>query len=175
MLQHICDCTVAEARQCWSESWNLSLAGLKAFVAVCLTGGERNGRNTGLEDLWAKEWGLPFFSTTMSRNRYREIILSVLYLSCMDRTGPGKCSLWSSASRYTVSTSPGQHKHKISCQPRLRRERIAVLNASVQKNKTTKACMKCLRAVCGQCTVKVCSMIVSSVRVADCTVSFLLK
>lgn len=74
MLQHICDCTVAEACRCGEEAWELSLAELKAFIALLLVRGVYNGMHMDVEDLWSKEWGLPFFSTTMSRNRYREIM-----------------------------------------------------------------------------------------------------
>ncbi|KAM7367486.1 hypothetical protein PAMP_013778 [Pampus punctatissimus] len=54
--------------------WELSLAELKAFIALFLARGVHNGMHMDVEDLWSKEWGLPFFSTTMSRNRYREIM-----------------------------------------------------------------------------------------------------
>ena len=74
MLQHICDYTVAEAHRCGAEKWELGLVELKAFIALLLARGVHNGRNIDVEDLWSKEWGLPFFSTTMSRNRYREIM-----------------------------------------------------------------------------------------------------
>ncbi|XP_010765806.1 uncharacterized protein isoform X2 [Notothenia coriiceps] len=72
MLKHICDCTVAEARRRGEEGWKLSLAELKAFIALLLARGVHNGRI--VEDLWSQEWGLPFFSTTMARHRYRDIM-----------------------------------------------------------------------------------------------------
>ncbi len=56
------------------RGWELSLAGLKASIALLLARGVHNGRNVDMEDLWSKEWGLPFFGTTMSRNRYGEIM-----------------------------------------------------------------------------------------------------
>ncbi|XP_049440208.1 uncharacterized protein LOC125893527 isoform X1 [Epinephelus fuscoguttatus] len=74
MLQHICDCTVAEARRCGLDGWELSLAELKAFIALLLARGVHYGMNADVDDFWSNEWGLPFFSTTMSRNRYREIM-----------------------------------------------------------------------------------------------------
>ncbi|KAM7389030.1 hypothetical protein PAMP_023032 [Pampus punctatissimus] len=39
MLQHICDCTVAEARRYGQVGWELSLAELKAFIALLLARG----------------------------------------------------------------------------------------------------------------------------------------
>lgn len=73
--QHICDYTVAEAHRCGEEGWELSLAEAKAFGAVLLDRGVHNGMHREVEDLLSKEWGLPFFSTTMSHNRFREIML----------------------------------------------------------------------------------------------------
>lgn len=74
MLQNICDCSVAEARRRGQAAWKLSLAKLKAFTALLLARGVHNGMHLDMEDLWSKEWGLPFFSTNMSRNRFREIM-----------------------------------------------------------------------------------------------------
>ncbi|XP_063764952.1 uncharacterized protein LOC134881497 [Eleginops maclovinus] len=74
MLQHICDCTVAEARRCGEAGWELGMAELKAFIALLLARGVHIGRNVNVEELWSQEWGLPFFSTTMARGRYREIM-----------------------------------------------------------------------------------------------------
>ncbi|KAM7371189.1 hypothetical protein PAMP_010680 [Pampus punctatissimus] len=62
-----------EARWCGQVGWELSLAELKAFIALLLARGVHNSMHIDMEDLWSKEWGLPFFSTT-SRNRYREIM-----------------------------------------------------------------------------------------------------
>lgn len=74
MLQHVCECTVAEARRCGAEGWEMSLGELKAFIALLFAKGVHYGKNMDVEDLWSKEWGPPFFSTTMSRNRFREIM-----------------------------------------------------------------------------------------------------
>lgn len=74
MLQNISDCSVAKARQRGQAAWKLSLAGLKAFIAIRLARGVDNGMHMDMEDLWSKEWGLPFFSTNMSRNWFREIM-----------------------------------------------------------------------------------------------------
>ncbi|GLD61851.1 piggyBac transposable element-derived protein 4-like isoform X2 [Lates japonicus] len=43
-------------------------------AATLMTLGVHNGMYVDVEDLWSKERGLPFFSTTMSQNRFREIM-----------------------------------------------------------------------------------------------------
>eukprot|EP00064_Thunnus_orientalis_P015551 superscaffoldBa00002898_g15605 len=55
MLQHICDCTVAEVHRCGAEGWELSLNELEAFIALLLARGVHNGRDTDGVDLWSKE------------------------------------------------------------------------------------------------------------------------
>uniref|UniRef100_A0A1A8U1F2 PiggyBac transposable element-derived protein domain-containing protein n=1 Tax=Nothobranchius furzeri TaxID=105023 RepID=A0A1A8U1F2_NOTFU len=74
MLQDICDCTIAEAHRCGEKKWELSIAELRAFIALLLARGVHNRRDTGVEGLWSKEWGVPFFTSTMSRNRFRDIM-----------------------------------------------------------------------------------------------------
>ncbi|XP_065814652.1 activating transcription factor 7-interacting protein 1 isoform X2 [Labrus bergylta] len=74
MLQHIRDCTVAEARRIEADSsWDLSVAELKAFIALLYVRGAFN-KNIELESFWSEEWGLAFFRTTMPRNRFRQIM-----------------------------------------------------------------------------------------------------
>ncbi|XP_060917046.1 uncharacterized protein LOC132991999 [Labrus mixtus] len=74
MLQHIRDCTVVEARRIEADSsWDLSIAELKAFIALLYVRGAYN-KNIELESFWSEEWGLAFFRATMPRNRFRKII-----------------------------------------------------------------------------------------------------
>lgn len=73
MLQHIYDCTVTEACRVREDNWDLSVSELKAFIALVICRGVHSGRNMAVEQFWAKEWGMPLFSTTMSQNRFREI------------------------------------------------------------------------------------------------------
>uniref|UniRef100_A0A1A7XFA5 PiggyBac transposable element-derived protein domain-containing protein n=1 Tax=Iconisemion striatum TaxID=60296 RepID=A0A1A7XFA5_9TELE len=74
MLQDICDCTIAEAHRCGEKQWELSIAELRAFIALVLARGVHTRRGTDVEGLWSKEWGVPFFTSTMSRNRFRDIM-----------------------------------------------------------------------------------------------------
>ena len=52
---------------------------LKAFIALLLAKGVHNRGSMDVEHLWSKELGLPFFNTSMSRNRYREIMRSLRF------------------------------------------------------------------------------------------------
>uniref|UniRef100_A0AAV2J945 PiggyBac transposable element-derived protein domain-containing protein n=1 Tax=Knipowitschia caucasica TaxID=637954 RepID=A0AAV2J945_KNICA len=72
LLQHIRDCTVAEARRSGIQ-WDLSIPELKAFIALLYVRGSFN-KNLEMESLWSDEWGLPFFRSTMPRRRYRQIM-----------------------------------------------------------------------------------------------------
>ncbi|XP_049906787.1 uncharacterized protein LOC126394167 [Epinephelus moara] len=74
MLRHIQDCTVAEAHRMEEDSsWDLSIAELKAFIALLYVRGAYN-RNIEMESFWSEEWGLAFFAATMPRNRFRDIM-----------------------------------------------------------------------------------------------------
>uniref|UniRef100_A0AAV2MH86 PiggyBac transposable element-derived protein domain-containing protein n=1 Tax=Knipowitschia caucasica TaxID=637954 RepID=A0AAV2MH86_KNICA len=72
LLQHIRDCTVAEARRSGIQ-WDLSIPELKAFIALLYVRGSFN-KNLEMESLWSDEWGLPFSRSTMPRRRYRQIM-----------------------------------------------------------------------------------------------------
>lgn len=73
LLQHIRDCTVAQAHRSGASSWDLSIAELKAFLALLyVRGAFSNGIQ--MESLWSDDWGVPFFPSTMPRSRYREIM-----------------------------------------------------------------------------------------------------
>ncbi|XP_074521245.1 uncharacterized protein LOC141786531 [Halichoeres trimaculatus] len=74
ILEHIRDCTVAEAHSVEEDkSWDLSIAELKAFIALLYARGVY-GKNMDFESFWSQEWGLPFFRSTIPRDRFREIM-----------------------------------------------------------------------------------------------------
>ena len=87
-LQHIRDCTVDEAHRVEEDSsWDVSVAELKAFIAMLFVRGTYN-KNIKMESFWSEEWGLPFFNATMSRDRYREIMR---YTCALTRKRVGAC------------------------------------------------------------------------------------
>lgn len=53
--------------------WDLSIAELKALIALLLVRGAYN-KNIDMESFWSEEWGLAFFNTTTPSNRYWEIM-----------------------------------------------------------------------------------------------------
>ncbi|KAM9342347.1 piggyBac transposable element-derived protein 4-like [Pholidichthys leucotaenia] len=74
MLQHIRDCTVAEAHRVQqSTKWDISVEELRAFIALLYVRGAYN-KNLDMVSFWSEEWGLPFFRETMPRSRFREIM-----------------------------------------------------------------------------------------------------
>jgi len=75
ILRLIKHCTELEARKILKDnSWSVSLEELDAFIAVLYARGAYGARTITLHDLWNKQWGPPFFSQTMSRNRFIEIL-----------------------------------------------------------------------------------------------------
>ena len=57
-----------------NKDWNVSRCELLAFIALLYLRGAYGGRNILLESYWNKQWGVSFFSETMARNRFREIL-----------------------------------------------------------------------------------------------------
>lgn len=90
MLQQIRECTVAEARRATEDTaWDMSLAELKAFIALLYVRGAYCGKNIDIESFWSEEWGNTFFISTMSRNRFREIMRYLRF----DRKETRRCRL----------------------------------------------------------------------------------
>ncbi|KAM3613672.1 uncharacterized protein V6R79_003345 [Siganus canaliculatus] len=75
MLCHIRGCTVAEAhRVSGQNTWGVSLEELRAFIALLFVRGAYCGKSLDMESFWSEQWGNAFFTTTLSRNRFREIM-----------------------------------------------------------------------------------------------------
>ena len=75
MLRHIVRSTEAEARhQLGDESWTMSCDELDAFIAILYARGAYASNGLCIKDLWNKIWGPPFFTQTISRNRFYEIM-----------------------------------------------------------------------------------------------------
>ncbi|KAJ8277134.1 hypothetical protein GJAV_G00071830 [Gymnothorax javanicus] len=84
MLHHIRDCSVAEAHRAGDTDWDMSVEELKAFIALLYVRGTFN-KNVEMESLWSNEWGMAFFPSTMSRQRYREIMRYLRFDNKNDR------------------------------------------------------------------------------------------
>ncbi|KAJ8271033.1 hypothetical protein GJAV_G00122010 [Gymnothorax javanicus] len=91
MLEHIRECSIAEACRASEEraTWDISLAELKAFIALLYVRGAYCGKNIDVECFWSEQWGNAFFISTLSRNRYQEIMRFL----CFDRKETRRCRL----------------------------------------------------------------------------------
>ncbi|XP_018534114.1 uncharacterized protein LOC108884606 isoform X1 [Lates calcarifer] len=87
MLQHIRECTIAKARRAGEEraNWDVSLAELKAFIALLYVRGAYCGKNIDVESFWSEQWSIMFFTTTMSKNRFQEIMRHLCFDQKMTR------------------------------------------------------------------------------------------
>ena len=75
MISLVQNCTNVEAQRVLSnKDWNVSRSKLLAFIALLYVRRAYGGRNIPLESYWNKQWGVSFFSETMARNRFREIL-----------------------------------------------------------------------------------------------------
>lgn len=75
MLQSIRKCTEIEARdKLQDETWFLSLEELEAFIGLVYLRGVCGAKGLPLASLWSAKWSIRFYSDTMSRNRFQEIL-----------------------------------------------------------------------------------------------------
>ncbi|KAK9727948.1 Alcohol dehydrogenase transcription factor Myb/SANT-like [Popillia japonica] len=64
----------SEARRVLGSEWSITLEELDAFIAILYALGAYETRNLNVSYLWNKKWGPVFFSRTMNRNRFTEIM-----------------------------------------------------------------------------------------------------
>lgn len=75
VMRHIKTCTEAEVRRILNNhDWTVSLAELNAFITILYARGAYQAKNLKLPYLWSEKWGPKFFSETMSRNKFAEIL-----------------------------------------------------------------------------------------------------
>lgn len=74
IIELIRKCTEAEAFRVLGYKWELSTAKLYAFFAILYARGAYEAKNIDIALLWNKKWGPPFFSNTMSRHDFTEIM-----------------------------------------------------------------------------------------------------
>ena len=75
ILKHIAKCTITEAhRQLQDETFALTIEELKAFIAVMYVRGATGKSALPLHDLWTENWGVLLRKSTMSKNRFCEIL-----------------------------------------------------------------------------------------------------
>ena len=74
IIELIRKCTETEAFRVLGYKWELSTAKLYAFFAILYARGAYEAKNIDIALLWNKKWGPPFFSNTMSRHDFTEIM-----------------------------------------------------------------------------------------------------
>ena len=71
---HIKICTELEASRVLGKNSTLTQEKLKAFLAILYARGAYEGNTLRLQYLWNNKWGPSFFSNTMSRRDFTEIL-----------------------------------------------------------------------------------------------------
>lgn len=74
IMNHIRTCTIEEANRVLGSDWSLSQEKLAAFIAILYARAAYGANNLKLSFLWNNIWGPKFFSETMSRNNFTEIL-----------------------------------------------------------------------------------------------------
>ena len=62
-------------------NWNndLSVTELEAFIGLLILAGVQRCKNQALRELWDEQWGFPVFRTTMSYNRFIDILRALRF------------------------------------------------------------------------------------------------
>lgn len=75
MLKHIRDCTIAEAHRVMEDSsWDMTVEGLKAFIALVYIRGTIGENGMDLARFWSSDWCYAFFKETIFQKRFQEIM-----------------------------------------------------------------------------------------------------
>lgn len=74
ILEHVRICTELEVSRVLGKKWTITQAKLKAFLAILYARGAYEVNNLNLRYLWNNKWGPSFFSSTMSRREFTEIL-----------------------------------------------------------------------------------------------------
>ena len=74
IVEHIVKCTENEAQsKLQDESWKTSKEEIYKLFGIILARGLL-AKGQPVDQIWSKEWGINYFSRTMSRNRYKELL-----------------------------------------------------------------------------------------------------
>lgn len=74
MMQYIKSCTETEARRVLKQDWTISIAQLHAFISILYSRGAYEAKSLKASYLWSKKWAPSFFSNTMPRDQFMEIL-----------------------------------------------------------------------------------------------------
>ena len=79
MIEHIKSCTEEEARRVLKGDWKISTTKLLAFIGILYARGAYEANSLNAFYLWSKEWGPAFFSNTMPRDEFMQILRFVRF------------------------------------------------------------------------------------------------
>jgi hypothetical protein len=75
MIRHIVKCTEKEAhRQLNNQEWKVSVEEMEAFIGLLYIRGVCGCSKIKLDKLWGQTWGISIFSSTIPRDRFRQIM-----------------------------------------------------------------------------------------------------
>lgn len=86
IIEHIRECTKTEAFRVLGTKWDLSTGKLHAFIGLLYARGAYGAKNIDISLLWNKKWGPAFFSNTMSRNNFTEIMRFIRFDNKTERS-----------------------------------------------------------------------------------------
>ena len=85
ILEYIISCTKIEGRKTLETDWNFTVSKLKAFISISYAPDAYEAKKLKLSYMWSKKWGPGFFSETMSRNDFTELMRFILFDKRSDR------------------------------------------------------------------------------------------
>lgn len=74
IIKDIVNYTQAEAKRVLKAEWKTSENEIYAFIGILYARGVYGANNVDIHLLWHKQWGPPFFSNAMSRDRFKTLI-----------------------------------------------------------------------------------------------------
>ncbi|XP_071039876.1 piggyBac transposable element-derived protein 4-like [Parasteatoda tepidariorum] len=75
MIEYFKICTETEARKVLKkDDWSITEVQLRAFISILYARGAYEAKSLKASYLWSKKWGTSFFSKTMSRDKFMEIL-----------------------------------------------------------------------------------------------------
>lgn len=74
IIEYIKTCTELEASRVLKNKWTITKSQLWAFIAILYERKAYEAKNLQCSFLWSKKWGPAFFSQTMLRDKFLEIL-----------------------------------------------------------------------------------------------------
>ncbi|XP_071039571.1 uncharacterized protein [Parasteatoda tepidariorum] len=75
IIEHIKNCTEEEGRRILGNDWTTTLPEIRAFIGILYARGAYEAKNLKLSYLWSAKWGPEFFRRTMTRDKFKQILI----------------------------------------------------------------------------------------------------